>query len=1393
MTRHLSVVSALVVLSGLSLPVAAAEPVVPPALADWKAWVLEGQEAQLCPLEQGNSGSRRCRWPSSLELTLSASGGSFTQVWTFSAPGELRLPGGGEHPAQDVLLDGRPAAVFPRGEDLAIEVPAGRHTVSGSFLWDRLPEVLQVPAQTGLLSLSVEGKAIPFPKREADGRVFLQQQQEESRAEDRLEVLVHRKLTDEVPLRVTTRLEVRVSGKNREVLLGPVVLQDGIPTGLSAPLPARIEADGKLRMQVRPGTWTITVESRQPDLVESLGAPKLPAPWPAEEIWVFEARRDLRVVEVQDAPAVDPQQTRLPQEWKGLPAYGLQAGAKLTLKEERRGDVDPAPDQLELERQWWLDFDGQGVTVQDRITGVMHSGWRLTMQAPTELGRVVVDGREQLITRLGEGQPSGVEVRRRQMQVIADSRLETPAARMPAVGWNHDFQRVSGQLHLPPGWRLFHVSGVDSTSPDDSVWIESWTLLDLFLVLVLTLALGKLFGWRWGAVALVTLTLILPDEGPVWVWAFVLTFEALWRALPGGWLRKTAWSLRGLSVLVLVVWTIAFMVMQVRTGMYPMLERSWSTIDGGYGGGGYTFDLPTIGAAAPMAGKGAMEPPTEAWDEYDGRAEGGDMAGELIELEEMTSEDVGNLAQQAQQLEQTFERKKGRRSWGLSSRSYDKAASLSYQVDPNSVVQTGPGLPRWQWEDVRLTWSGPVAKEQELKLSLLSPTLNLLLALLRVALLGVLVLCVLGAFRPAGFKDLGAGGAAAALLLGLLLLPAAARAELPSPQLLGELQQRLLQAPRCAPTCASFNRMQLDATPAALTLRLEVSAAADTAVPLPGDARHWLPSRVLLDGSDAEGLARGADGKLWLLLPAGKHQVLATGPLPARETVQLPLGLRPLHVSERVQGWTLDGLHEDGVADDSLQLSRIRGQGEGSGELQAGTLPAFVRIERHLHLGLDWTVDTTFTRLTPADSAVVVAVPLLEGESPTTDGLRTEEGKVLVNLSPGTSHFEWQSVLEPRDALKLVAAETTEWIEVWRMDASPVWHVEAEGIPPIHTQADVPVREWRPWPGEAVGLTVVRPAAAEGQRFTIDHSKLTISPGRRVTDATLELSIRASRGEPHTLTLPEGSQLQSVYIDGTEQPLRAKEREVTLPLRPGAQQIKLEWRETRPASFVYETSPVDLGTPSVNAALTVKPPEGRWILFAWGSVAGPAVLFWSLLIVLLLASGVLDRVTLTPLRVHHWALLGIGFTQSSVWVGAFVAGFFLFVGWRGKKTDLSRNWFNLRQLLLVGWAGVVAIVLVVAVSQGLLGEPDMQISGNGSDRYALHWFVDRAEPVLTSATIWSVPRIVYTLLMLAWALWLAVALLGWVRWIWECFKADGLWRSPPKKEKPAGKEAPTEP
>src|SRR5579883_517086 len=247
-------------------PAAAPEVAVPEPLRPWVGWVLHDKEAQLCPalLGSGEDGAR-CVWPTSLDLALDRRGGRFTGRWRLFARGTAVLPGDGKAWPQDVRVDGRPAVVVPPpGDDEgrpAVLLAPGDHTITGAFLWDELPASLAVPQEIGLLGLSVGGERLALPLRDKDGRLFLhpEARQEE---EDVLEVTVHRKLTDEIPLLLTTRIALRIAGKGREVVLARPLPPGFVPMSLESPLTARLQPDGRLRVQARTGNFTLVLLAR---------------------------------------------------------------------------------------------------------------------------------------------------------------------------------------------------------------------------------------------------------------------------------------------------------------------------------------------------------------------------------------------------------------------------------------------------------------------------------------------------------------------------------------------------------------------------------------------------------------------------------------------------------------------------------------------------------------------------------------------------------------------------------------------------------------------------------------------------------------------------------------------------------------------------------------------------------------------------------------------------------------------------------------------------------------------------------------------------------------------------------------------------------------------------
>ena len=142
---------------------------------------------------------------------------------------------------------------------------------------------------------------------------------------------------------------------------------------------------------------------------------------------------------------------------------------------------------------------------------------------------------------------------------------------------------------------------------------------------------------------------------------------------------------------------------------------------------------------------------------------------------------------------------------------------------------------------------------------------------------------------------------------------------------------------------------------------------------------------------------------------------------------------------------------------------------------------------------------------------------------------------------------------------------------------------------------------------------------------------------------------------------------------------------------------------------------------------------------------------------------------LTPLRTWQWMLLAVGLSQVHVVAAAFVVIWLHVLAWRERRPELGIARFNMRQMLVAFMTFVSIIILIVAVKQGLLGHPDMQVRGNGSFLNTLVWFEDRAAPSLTAPLVVSAPMMVYRGAMLAWALWMSLSFLAWLRWGFAAF------------------------
>jgi hypothetical protein len=180
-----------------------------------------------------------------------------------------------------------------------------------------------------------------------------------------------------------------------------------------------------------------------------------------------------------------------------------------------------------------------------------------------------------------------------------------------------------------------------------------------------------------------------------------------------------------------------------------------------------------------------------------------------------------------------------------------------------------------------------------------------------------------------------------------------------------------------------------------------------------------------------------------------------------------------------------------------------------------------------------------------------------------------------------------------------------------------------------------------------------------------------------------------------------------------------------------------------------------------------------------------------LTVLVLLALG-LGKITLTPLKSWHWLLLMLGLSQIHLAAGLLVVIWLFALGLRGKMNPDTQSRFNLIQVVLGMLTITVILLLFAAVQQGLLGTPDMQITGNQSTVQNLNWYQDKSDASLPIATVISVPMMSYRILMLGWSLWMALALLNWLRWGWGCFVNGGIWKQTLKPKPSKTEEKPND-
>jgi hypothetical protein len=1374
---HMSVRLGLITLALCASLASHAQESVPPPLRDWQSWVLKGEEFRRCPFlasstpqpdQPVDAAAFRCVWPERLTLAVDARGGTFSQRWQVFAESWVTIPGSLEYWPLDVRVNGAPAPVVAVDGAPTLRLQPGTYAVTGRFTWSTRPESLPMPDLTALIDLSVDNQRVAQPERPG-GAVWLGKRRSAEQPAA-MEVQVYRLLRDQVPAYLFTRIRLNVSGDAREELLS-VALPDGFtPLTLTGDLPARLERDGRLRVQVRAGSHEINLIARAAGVAGLLSRPDAGGgKWAREEVWSFEPKDSLRVAAAEGAEGIDPIQANVPPDWQRFPAFRMAADSKLNIVERSRGLANADDNRLRLNRNLWLDFDHEGYTAVDTVSGTMRRDWRLDMAAPFRLESAAAAGEPLLVTAGASGH-SGLEVRTPQINLTTVARIRAGGA-LPATGWIGRFDGVDGVLHLPPGHRLIAAIGADDAPQS---WFERWGLWSVFGVLIVVVFVYWTGGIVPASIAAVAFLLTYQEEPAyIWIWGNLLAALAIARAAPEGRFRKIAHGYRTASFGVLALALLPFLWMQVRLALYPQLENQ----------------MYFPGAAAEATYAAPMAPPIQAG---------------IVE-EQAGADAAAPAAVPAPMLRRDMIAEK---SMANAYSSAGKLAGLNTQnvvqrYASGTRLQAGPGIPAWRYNSYDYHWSGPVEAGDTVRFLYLGPITLFFWRIFGVAALAVLFLWLArlsygGTWRLPGMPRVSAAGSLAAgapLLVAMFALGAAAPASaqqpgasLPDAQLLEQLKQRLIAAPKCAPQCAEISGARVVVDGQRLEITLSVSALANVAVAMPHASDRWQLDDVAVDARASLAMARENDSTLWVPLTPGAHVVRLAGRLAPAESIQVAFPQPPRAIEVSASGWTVSGMNEGRLVSGTLELARERGsQRTAAGDaLETGTeFAAFVRVERVFNLDLDWTLQTTVTRIAPLRAAVSVEIPLVKGESVLTPGVEVRDGtSALVGLGTGEPVTQWQSGLARAETLEVSLPEGTARAEVWSFVVNPQWHVEFEGFPPVLPE-DATAFNWVfrfiPRPGEKLVAHVTRPKGVEGATLAIDSVAKRTTVGKRSANTTLGFTYRSTQGGRHIVKLPAAARVTAVRFDNQPVPVRPEKGELPLSLSPGKHTVEIDWDESGDVSFLTHPPTVELGSPASNIRQTIEMPTSRWPLFAAGKGVGPAVLYWGELAVFIAIAWFLGRWKHSPLKFHEWLLLGLGLSTQSWWVFSFTAAWLFTMRWRERwqpGEQSSQLIFNLVQVALVLFTVLAISTLVFSgIRNGMLSAPDMGVTGAGSGYGRFEWFQDQTTGTLESPSIYSVPILSYRLLIFAWAIWMAFALVGWLRWAFNAWKTGGLWRA----------------
>jgi len=1409
----------------------------PNSLKPWLPWVENQIKDYNCPYDvQQNSVKKRCLWPGTLQLNITNTQGQFNYALQAYSDQLVILPGQLQNWPRNVQLDNKQVPVINTNGQPSLALLKGRHTITGQFKWQEPPNRLKLPANIGLIELINNDQPL-LPRVENNWLKLKTQAQPLTTNQDNnhLSIRIFRLLEDTRPQKLTTYIQLDVSGAVREVKIPAISLDNTLTLNLISNLPARLNDQGDLIVEVKQGSFVVEYLSRFKQQYNKFAAPLRNTPkWGlSTEYWAFKNQPTLRQVSVK-GQIVDAQQIKAPSQWRSLPFYRMQ-DAPLELRQLHQGEVLPKHNDLSLNKKLWLNFNADAYVAVDAIKGAMSRDWRLSAAQNIDLQRASVvtpnsqDPQHLLITQ-DQHKAQGVELRESNIDLTSIATIPLDQAgvhhELPLTGWQSPMNSLDIDLQVPPGWHLMAAQGADS----NDTWLSQWHLWDVFLGLLIIALTHKLMNFKLAiAVAIVFILNYQTQLAPLGVMYSILASFSI--------VRFTKGKLQSLGVIVLLLSSLVFLVQfsaysveQLRYTLYPQLavEQSFNSI---------AQPKDSIANQTP-AGKAARE----------------------SQLQSSRSSQVTNDIQ-ADEISYSAMKSSLMMSSPQTLEAYNPAQQ---QASESNFIQAGIGQPQWQWRHYKLWRDGVVLPDERLHLWFLTPIAMKawrILSLLSFVLLAcgfIHYIIKNGGVNWRGLQLLTKntnkapsdlqGNTATTLssIIGIFLVASIGLCTLVSPQkvladtseshqaaisdsahfppayLLEQLQSQITQTPDCVPQCVFINQARVNLDNQQLIIDLQVSSLAPQGLALPS-SDAWHITSVLMDEKQANNTLVAPFA---MLIPPGQHRIRLVGQLLDNGEADFRLNIaQPIpQVDVQLNGWS--STHSSGsMARDQLVftpelVTAKQDKSNQVNKLQAPA-PAFVHIERSINLvGQQWQVETRLTRLAPARGKFAMTIDFIPGEQPLSELLNSEaiqfnQTTAQVTFGSNTRQLQWRSQLKPTANLQLSASESFDRVETWQVKPSFDWHFTFAKLQPVNSNsADrssqknsfTAAKTWQPWPGEAVNITASRPIATQGATQVIESGQLNVTPGDRLNTFDLTLQVLATQPGDYQFSVSDTAEIKQVRLDGN-QVFNQGSSQLKVSLMNGQHRLKISWQELKhstkdnhKANFFTQLGLQEFGLqelsspkftsslPIANLKINLISPSKVWLMAISGPALGPAVIFWAVLIMIIV--GAIGFTWLQkkwalnmPIGLIGWIVLGVG--VSTVWHYAMIPialWFFSLAVWSrfADQTIQAVQQTKLHLIFIVITLSSLWVLgfILVSIPLSLLNSPDMLIAGNNSTSNTMQWFQDFTYAgVQPQASLYYLPLWVYHLIMLIWSAWIAFRLVRWILWAFQNSGFQQYWHT----------------